>query len=181
MGSGCLHGLDSFNRTLREGAAQLTIIGRNFGISDSKPVASVGGRPCTATTWVSDSSIACEGVPARFGASPGIGVSVLGTTIAGDKYAFAYDPPKPVGAERFNAPMTGPAGASPPSRVSRLCCALQTNKALGILRHSLVHFREQVRHSSPSLVSRSAPHRRRSLLVVSWPRSARRSAQQSLG
>jgi hypothetical protein len=39
--------------------AQVTLIGKGFGTWDSGPEASIGGRPCVKTTWISPHRISC--------------------------------------------------------------------------------------------------------------------------
>ena len=51
------------------GGFWVTISGRNFGYLDTSPVASVGGRICLETYWMSNTQIMCRGAPGVGGPS----------------------------------------------------------------------------------------------------------------
>merc|ERR1711871_526233 len=67
-------------------------MGKSFGVNASKVMkATIGGKPCLKTTWVSDNVITCR-VPPGAGANLPVLVSVRGTPGTG-KATFTYDAP----------------------------------------------------------------------------------------
>jgi large repetitive protein len=74
------------------GAFDVELVGKAFGVNASKVMkATIGGKPCLKTTWVSDSVIVCR-VPPGAGANLPVLVSVRGTLGTGTA-TFTYDAP----------------------------------------------------------------------------------------
>eukprot|EP00899_Mesostigma_viride_P014898 jgi/Mesvir1/23409/Mv21101-RA.1 len=88
------------NHAPRDGGTVIVIHGNNFGSSESFPMATIGGVPCVATQWVSDTTVHCV-VPKGHGARLPVHVTVCGcgtieietqsTLTSPQKYFFSYD------------------------------------------------------------------------------------------
>jgi hypothetical protein len=80
------------NKAPAKGGADVTIIGENFGIMNDEPQATVGGRACAPTTWLSNKKILCR-VPPGTGRDLPVAVTVTGRTSV-LKNGFSYEAPK---------------------------------------------------------------------------------------
>jgi hypothetical protein len=92
------------------GGPVLTVLGFNFGIANSSPLALIGVSACSSTLWLSDSAIACtvvEGSCAGQLASATVSpAGVRRLPMSSSLLSFGFDPPMVTSSTVFNAPST---------------------------------------------------------------------------
>jgi hypothetical protein len=88
------------------GGSKITVLGKNFGVQDSRPTVSVGHTPCTLTVWQSDSSIVCT-VPAGQGHDHLIEATIIGAHSKENALVrFSFDSPVVSAVSPSNIPPT---------------------------------------------------------------------------
>jgi hypothetical protein len=88
------------------GGSKITVLGKNFGVQDSRPTVSVGHTPCTLTTWQSDSSIVCT-VPSGQGHDHLIEATIIGAHSKENALVrFSFDSPVVSAVSPANIPPT---------------------------------------------------------------------------
>ncbi len=88
------------------GGSKITVLGKNFGVQDSRPTVSVGHTPCTLTTWQSDSSIVCT-VPSGQGHDYLIEATIIGAHSKENALVrFSFDSPVVSAVSPANIPPT---------------------------------------------------------------------------
>jgi len=88
------------------GGSKITVLGKNFGVQDSRPTVSVGHTPCTLTVWQSDSSIVCT-VPAGQGHDHLLEATIIGAHSKENALVrFSFDSPVVSAVSPANIPPT---------------------------------------------------------------------------
>ena len=88
------------------GGSKITVLGKNFGVQDSRPTVSIGHTPCTLTVWQSDSSIVCT-VPAGQGRDHLIEATIIGAHSKENALVrFSFDSPVVSALSPSNIPPT---------------------------------------------------------------------------
>jgi hypothetical protein len=88
------------------GGSKITVLGKNFGVQDSRPTVSVGHTPCALTVWQSDSSILCT-VPAGEGHDHLIEATIIGAHSKENALVrFSFDSPVVSAVSPSNIPPT---------------------------------------------------------------------------
>lgn len=87
------------------GAGVVTMLGRNFGVSDRTPTQQLGVTSCSTTIWSTDTSVACT-VATGTGAQLQVVAQV--SSVAGTMFiGFSYDSPAVTFISGSNSPATG--------------------------------------------------------------------------
>jgi len=71
---------------------EITVKGSGFGAENTAPLVTLGGHPCTSTSWVNDTIVLCD-VPQGVGTGRKISVAVAGQ-VSEPLEIFDYDAPK---------------------------------------------------------------------------------------
>jgi hypothetical protein len=87
------------------GGGGMTIHGRNFGPSDSKPAVVIGESGCRLAEWISDTAVTCRVLPGVGGLHT-VAVTV-GRNVGTQTAAFSYDSPLSTFVSAPNAPTSG--------------------------------------------------------------------------
>ena len=88
------------------GGSKITVLGKNFGVQDSRPTVSVGHTPCTLTVWQSDSSIVCT-VPSGQGHDHLLEATIIGAHSKENALVrFSFDSPVVSAVSPANIPPT---------------------------------------------------------------------------